>query len=92
MKYDFKKIQLTDIDGNVLKDAIVYKIIANLIYAKCKNLDLIDASFKINRGEEVELTDADTNEIKHLCLEDSNLMAFAKRAIRDFFECERSKK
>ena len=88
MKVDFTKIQLSDIDGkNGDGDVPFYKTIANLIYCKVSNLDLVETAREINQGKEVELSKTDLRTIRQLLLDEKNgLFAFARKAIRDFLE------
>lgn len=86
-KYDFSKIELMEIGGQVIKDADVYKTIANIVYRTANNLDLIEIAREINSGMVVPLTDSQVGEIKRLISDkQSGMFAFARKAIFDYID------
>ena len=90
MKYNFTKVELTDLNGKKAKGKDLHKNIAQILYlfANGKNLSLIDKAIEINKGVDVELTDEEANTIKELCLatKPEQLFAFAKKGICDYID------
>lgn len=90
LMYDFTKIKLQDIEGNELIDTAFHKSLANIIYLKTQNLDLVDKAMTINRGEVVELTPNLLKEVKRVILDDANgVSAFARKAFKDYIDGKR---
>lgn len=86
MKYDFKKVDIFDIDEKKV-DLDIGKTIAVMVYRQAKNLDLVDVALKINKGEEVELRPADVKEIRQIIDDPRNgVFAHVRKALKDFFE------
>jgi len=85
MKADFTKVQLVDIEGKEVQSHELHKAIADILWKKAKNLDLVDIAMQMNRGEEVELTDSLKGEIIQM-MKDPNcgLAAFARKAVIDY--------
>ena len=59
MKVDLTKVKLVDIEGELIKyegdeKKGIYNTVAQLMYTKAKNLDLIDIAMRMNKGEVVE--------------------------------------
>jgi len=88
MKVDFTQIVLTGIDREPIKVGTpIYKTIAERIFYKIGNLDLVETARKINEGKPVELSPTDIKQIKACVLaSDSGLFAFARKEIEDFFD------
>jgi len=86
MKYDFKKVDVFDIDEKKI-DTDIGKTVAGLLYRQAKNLDLIDVALKIHKGEEVELRPADVSEIRSIVDDPRNgVFAHVRKSLKDFFE------
>lgn len=86
MKYDFKTVDIFDIDEKKV-DFDIGKTIAVMVYRQAKNLDLVDVALKINKGEEVELRPADVKEIRQIIDDPRNgVFAHVRKALKDFFE------
>ena len=86
-KYDFKKIVLKDINGTVQKKNIFHKTIANAMYSYARTVDLVDIAMAINKGKEVELTDAQVKEITGVVNNpQSGIATFARKAFKEFIE------
>ena len=89
MKYDFSKIQVTDLEGKVLPSEVMVKPLANAIYKNTKDLDLVDIALQINRGEPVELEKPQVAEIKRVIdAPESGFFAFVKKAFHNFLDTE----
>jgi len=86
MKINFKDIILKDLEWNIIENSNIHKVIANLIYSKVKNLDLIDYAFKINKWKDIDITKSELEEIKNLCIEWENFSAFVRKGIKDFID------
>jgi len=87
MLYDFSVIVLTDIDGNEVPDAKLYKTIANIVWKGTQNLDLVDVAMKINRGESVDLGNSDIATIVALVKDPKcGVFAYAIKAFLDYIE------
>ncbi len=85
MKYNLSNIEIFDINGKKTEIKIV-KLIGELLYYQARNLDLVDIGMKINRGEEVELRDADIAEIKRIINDpEREVFAFVRKALNDYF-------
>ena len=91
MKVDFSKIKLVSLDDKPVQDpdgktVEAHKLVANAIYTKIKTLDLVSVAFEINKGESVELSKTDLNEIKSLFGLESGFVSFVRKAIIDFID------
>jgi len=87
MKIQFSKMQMKDIDGNVVPSSELYKTVANALWHGAKNLDLVETAMVINRGEVVELSKKDVLEIERVVKDPkSGLFAFAQKQILDFID------
>ena len=76
MKINFSKAALTDLDGNIILNAegepqnADYKHLANSIYVGSSdqvglsNLDKLEIATKINKGEEIDLTEPQQDALK----------------------------
>lgn len=94
MKINFNKLELKDIKGGPAKpEQPIHEVIGNIIYAQAKDLNLVDIARAIYRGEEVELRDNEASEIEGLLTsENSQLLAFARKAVKDFMAEHRKDK
>ena len=89
MKVDFKKLVPLDIEGKPAwkDDYPFYKLIANTIYFRVSNLDLVEVGRQINTGMVVELSATDVKQIKNVLISKENSIAsFARKAVIDFFD------
>ncbi len=87
MKIDFKLIKLVDINGVVIEGSEIHKIIANIVYERAANLDLVDIAMRMNRGEVVDLGVAEVKEVRGLVANNKDrLSAFARKAVCDFLD------
>jgi len=93
MKVDLSKVELKDIDGNVIKDAKFYKTIADLLYGKARSLDLVEIARAINKGEEVEMAASHIKEMRQLVENpESKIFTFARKAFSDYMDTLTEKK
>jgi len=87
MKYNFSRVKITDIDGNVVPEVNLHKTIGNIVWRGAKTLDLVDTAIFINRGEEVELDKLEIAEIRSLINDEKNgVFAYARKAIFDYID------
>ncbi len=90
MKIDLTKIKTKDIDGKVVKQEkgnVMYKHIANIMYIKCKNLDLVDIAMNINKGVAVEMEVLQVSELRMLVADPANgLLSFARKAVLEYLD------
>ena len=87
MKFDFSKMQLKNIEGNVVPEVNLHKTLANAMWHSAKTLDLVDKAMLINRGEVVDLSKSEVNEIKQLIRDPRNVIfSFAQKQLLDFIE------
>lgn len=87
MKIDFSKMIQKDIDGKVVENADLHKIVANVLWHGAKNLDLVDIAMTINKGKEVDLSKKDFLEVGSAVRDPKNgIFAFAQKQILDFIE------
>lgn len=87
MKVDFTKIKIFDINGVQIENINIHKIVANIIYQKANNLDLVDISMEINRGNEVDLSEIELKEVRELLIQpQSQLSAFVRKSIKEFID------
>lgn len=85
MKFDFKKLQLKNIDGKIVVDSNLHKTVANTLWHNAKTLDLVDTAMLINKGESVELEKKEVLELEQLIKDPkSGIFAFAQKQIIDF--------
>ena len=94
MKVNLSKIVLKDINGVPVKkdpdeNIGVHTAVANLLYTKAKNVDLVDIAIQMNRGDAVELTPSHIAEIKKLIPD--GLATFARKAVLEFLDEAKSK-
>ena len=88
MKIDFTKVVLHDLAGKPLKtQSEVHKTIANTIYFTARSVDLIEVAQAVNKGQEVELSVSQIEEIKNLVNHpQATLAAFAKVAVQKYLD------
>ena len=90
MKIDLTKVKKKNIDGVVVKEKkgnIMYKHIADIMYCKCKNLDLVDIAMNINRGNVVEMDEAQVSEVRQLVADPENgILSFARKTVLAYFD------
>ncbi len=90
MKVSLSKVKMYDIDGKVAKttkEGALHKLIANIIYTKCRNLDLVDIAMQMNKGLTVEMAPAHVAELKSLINDPENgVFSFAQKAILDYID------
>jgi len=85
MKYAFHEIILQDLDGNPIKDIALHKFLANAIYVHAKNLDLVEKALVINKGQEVDLSTAEVEQLVHLIDDEKiGIAAFARKALKEY--------
>lgn len=88
MKYDFKKVDIFDIDEKKLP-LNVGKTVADLVYRQTTNLDLVEVALQMNKGQEVDLKPADVKEIRRIIDDPRNgVFAHVRKALKDFFEAK----
>ena len=91
LTYDFSTIELKDLDQNVITNANFHKTIANILYLKSKNLDLVSKAILINEGKPVELIPSLLSEVENLILDDKNgVSAFARKAFKEYIDGKRN--
>lgn len=87
MKIDFSKVSLTDLEGKVVKEAVLHKTLANAIYSHTQDLDLVEKARAINAGKEVEFDKTELEEIKRVIKDPKvGFLAFAQAAILNFID------
>lgn len=90
MKVDLTKIKLRDIDGKVTKfqkGGGIHKTIANILYLKVKDLDLVDIAMQMNSGQSVEMTPTQIKEMRSLIADPATgVFAFVKKAVFDYLD------
>lgn len=92
MKLDFSKIKLTELDGKEHENLDAKRTIANILYRKARNLDLIEVAEQINQGKEVEMRPGDIQELRGLIEDPSNgVFSFVRKATFDYLD-EQEKK
>ncbi len=85
MKYNFSEVKLKDIEGNIIPNAEIHKVLANGIYLAIQDLDLVTKAIEINKGETVELDKIEIEKIKEFInSEKCTLVAFAKKTLLDY--------
>ena len=100
MKVDLTKVKTKTIDGKIIKQqkgTELYKTIANILYVKCKNLDLVEIAMKINKGQVVEMNETQIKELRQLIIApESGIFSFARKTLCDYLdkveETEKKKK
>ncbi len=89
MKIKLAKATLKDIDDKVVKEHELHKSVANILYTKAKNLDLVDIAVAMNRGEAVEMAGSHIKELRGLVADPANgLLSFARKAVLDYLDKE----
>ncbi len=90
MKVDLTKVKTKGIDGKIFKHKKgdeTYKAVAQLLYLKVRDLDLVDIAMQMNRGQVVEMTPTQTQEMRTLIADPNNgFFSFAKKAIFDYLD------
>jgi len=86
MKYSFHTVAITDIDGKDSK-VEVHKTLANALYSKSKDLDLVEKARIMNKGEEIELDKTEIEEIKKVIKDPQiGFFAFVQKALLDYID------
>jgi hypothetical protein len=92
MKIDLSKVKITTIDGTKEEKATMYKTVANLIYMKCRNLDLVRIAMDMHEGKPTELTDSMFKEIRGLVKDENNgIYSFARKTVLDEMDKQKEK-
>lgn len=93
MKINFSQIKLIDLEDKTIEGSAIHKTLANLLYARAENLDLVEIARAINKGEEVDLRPEEVKEIQKLVKNPQNgIAAFARKTLLDFIiEKEKTK-
>lgn len=88
MKIDFTKVVLRDIAGKPIKNqSDLHKTIADCIHFTCRTVDLIDVAKIVNKGQEVDLTVPQIQQIKNLVTHpQAPLAGFAKVAVNKYLD------
>lgn len=85
MTFNFSEIELKTLDGEVIENCNFHKTLANLLYHQSATVDFVDIAIEINRGNSVELTEAQVNEVKRVVeLPESCIATHARKAFHDF--------
>ena len=96
MKYNFTKVEIKDIEGKKVEGQEFHKLLANMLYANTKDLDLVEKARTINKGEDVELDKTELQEVTRVA-EDVDqqgrhaLTAFARKAYKDYVDSVKEK-
>lgn len=84
---DFSKIVLRDMADKAIADSDFHKTVANSLYHSAQDLDFVDIALEINRGNAVDLTDAQIAEVRRVVdLPESRIATHARKALHDFLE------
>ncbi len=83
MKYDFTKIELIGIDDKVIAKAEFHKTMGNALHAYASDVEFVEIAKAIWRGEEVELTDKQLEEVRKV-INGPNIALYARKAFNDF--------
>jgi hypothetical protein len=87
MKINISKICYQDIEGSEVKEHSLHKTLAMVLYKMAKTLDLVDKAMQMNRGEEIDVSMAELNEIKFLIKDpNSRIYAFARKAMLEYLD------
>ena len=85
MLVNLTKVVLIDINENEITPKSgreLYKAIANIMYNKTRNLDLLEIAMQMNKGEPVEMTVVQVNEMRRLIKDPANgVFAFTRKAV-----------
>lgn len=85
MQFNFSSVVITDLAGNAVPK--VHEALANGIYTATKDLSLVETARAIYRGESVELSQTQLQEVKRI-IEDEKVgfMAFVRDAYLTFIK------
>ena len=87
MKYQFHTVTINDIEGKENKEAKVHKTLANALYSKSSDLDLVEKARTINKGEEVELDKTEIEVVKKMIKDPQiGFFAFVQKALLDYID------
>ena len=78
MKIDFSKIEVRDVEGNVIL-LDVSKQLGNMMYLNAKDIAIADLGHDIYHKKEVELTDKQAKEVAEFV--ENGFKAFVKREL-----------
>lgn len=83
MKINFSKVIIKNIKGELIEN--IHQVIGGMIYERTKDLSLVELAIKIYKGEEVELSQLQVEEIKRLINENAT-QAFVKKALLEYID------
>jgi len=85
MTLNFNEIELKTLDGEVIENSNFHKTLANSLYHNAATVDFVDIAIEINRGNSIELTEAQVSEVKRVVdLPQSRIATHARKAFHDF--------
>lgn len=87
MQVNFAGIILRDINGNVAMSSNFHKTIADRLYSHAETCDFVEIAMKINKGESVDLSVKQIEEVRRL-IKDPKMAVFtyARKAFDDFVD------
>ncbi|KKN70965.1 hypothetical protein LCGC14_0425670 [marine sediment metagenome] len=87
MQVNFTEIILRDINGNAAMSSNFHKTIADRLYNHAKTCDFVEIAMKINKGESVDLSAKQIEEVRSL-IKDPKMAVFthARKAFNDFVD------
>jgi len=85
MKYNFSKVSIKTLDGQEVKE--LHKILANAIYVSTKDLGLVKVAQDIYDGKEVEIWQAQAEEIKRVIQDEkTGFFAFVQAGLLEYID------
>lgn len=87
MKVDFKVVKIYNIEGKLIEKSNLHKTIADILYCRARNLTLVEIAKKIHKGEVVDLSHTEVEEIKQLISSPNDgLLSFARKAVLEYID------
>lgn len=93
MNINFSEIELKDLDGKVIPSMEFHKTVANILYHHADSLDFVEVALAMNRGEAVDLSLGQLNDIKKLVNDPKfGVFTYARKAVVDFIDSKNKSK
>ena len=89
MKVDLTKVKTKQLDGTPVKYEKgngIWKFIANILYIKVRDLDLVDIAMQMNKGQVVEMAKPQIQEMRNLITLENGVFAFARKEIFNYLD------
>lgn len=83
MLYNFLEVVVKDIEGTIVTNVDLNKLIANSIYNTTRDIGMVTIAQNMHQGQDVEFTPEQIEEVKGIVK--ANFVGFVQKAIEEYF-------